>query len=367
MPESVANPASTSMPESTVLASVHHSVPHDSATRHVTGAAPYIDDLPEPRGTLHLALGLAPIARGRLIALDLAAVRAKKGVVAVFTAADIPGRNDVSPALGDEPMMAVLLGAGLTWLLHSSVAMVLFIMALTGAHVIALPLGLTLLLGANIGAGLIPLGLGWREPQSARRILIGNFLFRVAGALVALAFLSTLTGIVLPEGQSPERAIASAHMLFNIALACVFLPFIEQIARLLERYLPDDPAHDASSSRPLHLDEALLDQPALALGAASREVMRLAERVEAMLSDTIHTFSDNDDKRRMAIRKLDDEVDALQEAIKLYLTRLTRQPLSEADARRAFDLILFTTNLEHVGDIIDRNLMELAAKKIKHQ
>jgi len=106
MPESVANPASTSMPESTVLASVHHSVPHDSATRHVTGAAPYIDDLPEPRGTLHLALGLAPIARGRLIALDLAAVRAKKGVVAVFTAADIPGRNDVSPALGDEPMLA---------------------------------------------------------------------------------------------------------------------------------------------------------------------------------------------------------------------------------------------------------------------
>jgi phosphate:Na+ symporter len=268
--------------------------------------------------------------------------------------------------LGDEPTMAVLLAAGLTWLLHSSVAMVLFIMALAGAQVIALPLGLTLLLGANIGAGLIPLGLGWREPQSARRILIGNFLFRVAGALVALAFLSTLTSIVLPEGQSPERAIASAHMLFNMALACVFLPFIEKIARLLERYLPDDPAHDASSSRPLHLDEALLDQPALALGAASREVMRLAERVEAMLSDTIHTFSDNDDKRRMAIRKLDDEVDALQEAIKLYLTRLTRQPLSEADARRAFDLILFTTNLEHVGDIIDKNLLELAAKRQRH-
>lgn len=68
----------------------------------------------------------------------------------------------------------------------------------------------------------------------------------------------------------------------------------------------------------------------------------------------------------MAIRKLDDEVDALQEAIKLYLTRLTRQPLSEADARRAFDLILFTTNLEHVGDIIDKNLLELAAKRQRH-
>ena len=268
--------------------------------------------------------------------------------------------------LGNEPVLSVIFVAGLTWLLHSSVAMVLFIMALAGATVITLPLGLTLLLGANIGAGLIPLGLGWREPQSARRILVGNLAFRVIGALVVLALLSTVSAIVLPAGQTPARAIASTHMIFNIALALVFLPFTERVAALLERLLPDDPGHDASSSRPLHLDEALLDQPALALGAASREVMRLAERVEAMLSDTIHTFSDTDDKRRLGIRKLDDEVDALQEAIKLYLTRLTRQPLSEADARRAFDLILFTTNLEAVGDIIDKNLLELAAKRQRH-
>lgn len=87
------------------LASVHQSVPHDSAIRHVTGSAPYIDDLPEPRGTLHIALGLAPVARGQLVELDLAAVRAKKGVIAVLTAADIPGKNDVSPSLGDEPML----------------------------------------------------------------------------------------------------------------------------------------------------------------------------------------------------------------------------------------------------------------------
>ena len=85
---------------------VHRSLPHDSALRHVTGAAPYIDDIAEPSGTLHVALGLAPVARGRLVALDLAAVRAKKGVIAVLTASDIPGKNDVSPALGDEPMFA---------------------------------------------------------------------------------------------------------------------------------------------------------------------------------------------------------------------------------------------------------------------
>lgn len=84
---------------------VHASTPHDSARLHVSGAATYIDDIPEPAGLLHMALGLSPIARGRLVALDLAPVLASEGVVRVLTAADVPGRNDTSPALFDEPML----------------------------------------------------------------------------------------------------------------------------------------------------------------------------------------------------------------------------------------------------------------------
>jgi phosphate:Na+ symporter len=142
----------------------------------------------------------------------------------------------------------------------------------------------------------------------------------------------------------------------------VFLPFAGLSARLLERLVPnDDKTADANAVR--HLDEELLSTPHLALGAASREVLRLAERVETMLAETMLTFKEADGVRLAAIRKLDDEVDDFQDAIKLYLTRLTRQPLPEAEARRAFDLILFTTNLEHVGDIIDKSLLELAAKR----
>ncbi len=308
------------------------------------------------------------VRQGGRIVIGLALMILSLGMIVGTSTAmrEHPTLTFVLSRLGDEPILSVMLAAGLTWLLHSSVAMVLFIMALAGAQVISLDLALVLLIGANIGGGLIPLGLGWREPQAARRILVGNLAFRVSGAVTALVLLGSLRDLPWVAGQDPARVIANAHMLFNMALAAVFLPFIEPIARVLTRSLPADESREASLSRPLHLDEVLLDQPALALGAASREVMRLAERVEAMLSDTIHTFSDNDDKRRIAIRKLDDEVDALQEAIKLYLTRLTRQPLSEEDARRAFDLILFTTNLEHVGDIIDKNLLELAAKKRRH-
>jgi xanthine dehydrogenase large subunit len=79
---------------------------HDSAARHVSGTAVYIDDMREPEGTLHLAPGRAPAARGRIVLVDLDAVRKTPGVVAVLTAADIPGRNDVSPVMGDDPMLA---------------------------------------------------------------------------------------------------------------------------------------------------------------------------------------------------------------------------------------------------------------------
>ena len=81
-------------------------LPHDSAERHVSGRALYIDDLPEPEGLLHIAVGGSPVARGKLVSLDVGDVRNAPGIIAVLTAADIPGKNDVSPAMGDDPMFA---------------------------------------------------------------------------------------------------------------------------------------------------------------------------------------------------------------------------------------------------------------------
>jgi xanthine dehydrogenase large subunit len=85
---------------------VHKPLAHDSARLHVSGAATYIDDIREPAGTLHIAIGLADKAKGTLRGVDLDAVRAAKGVVAVLTAADIPGKNDIAPAFADEPLLA---------------------------------------------------------------------------------------------------------------------------------------------------------------------------------------------------------------------------------------------------------------------
>ena len=85
---------------------VHKPLPHDSARLHVQGSATYVDDIREPAGTLHIAVGMADKASGELRSLDLAAVRSAPGVVAVLTAADIPGKNDIAPVFADEPLFA---------------------------------------------------------------------------------------------------------------------------------------------------------------------------------------------------------------------------------------------------------------------
>lgn len=270
----------------------------------------------------------------------------------------------VMTRLADDLILALLLGALVTWLAHSSVAVVLLVASLAGTGVLSLPLALALVLGANVGSALIPLGLALRSPAPAKRVLFGNLAFRAIGAAAALGVLAFEVPFATWLGSDPARQVATFHTGFNVALALLFLPLVDPAARLLERVVTEPKR--TSEHRVSHLDEAALDRPAVAIGNATREVMRLADTVELMLREAIHTFEPGQEGRRTEISRLDDEVDRLQEAVKLYLTRVTRQPLDEEDARRCFDLILFTTNLEHVGDIIDRGLLALAAKKHRH-
>ncbi|QEN86607.1 Na/Pi cotransporter family protein [Labrys sp. KNU-23] len=264
--------------------------------------------------------------------------------------------------LNGQPWAALLIGAALAWLVHSSVAILLLVMSLAGAGVVGIPLGFALVLGANIGSGLAPLGLSLAAPIEVRRALLGNLGTRLAGAVVLLPLIGLIQPWLAQLEASGARQIANFHVGFNLLLLIVFLPFIDQTARLLERLVRAPEAPIGERPSPV-LDEGDFDSPSVALVAASREVIRLAELVEIMLRESIITFEEQDDSRRKQISQLDYQVDRLQENIKLYLTRLTRTPLDKDMSRKAFELILFTTNLEHVGDILDKTLLELAAKK----
>jgi phosphate:Na+ symporter len=267
--------------------------------------------------------------------------------------------------LGREPILAVLVGALLTWAAHSSVAVVLLIMSLAASGVLAAPLALALVLGANLGAAITPVGITWGSPAAARRPPVGNLVIRTAGVLAMLPVLQWLLPYLSLLGAEPARMVANFHTLFNLAIAALFLPFVNQAMALIARLLPDQAASD-EPGRPMYLDDGTLDTPAVALTCATREALRMGDEVKKMLLAAGAVLRSDDETLKKETEAADDTVDRLHEAIKLYLTKLNSEELDSHESGRCVEILNFTTNLEHIGDIIDKNLMELASKKIKN-
>jgi phosphate:Na+ symporter len=269
-------------------------------------------------------------------------------------------------AMGGEPLLAFAVAAALTWLAHSSVAIILLIVSLTAAGLIPPQLALVFTLGANLGGAIPPVLATWRGDVAARRVTIGNFGFRLIGCLLVLPLISLVLPELLAMDPQASRAVANFHTGFNIALAIVFLPLVGPAARLVESILPEHlRAEDPGTAR--YLDPTALGTPPLAIAAAARETLRMGDTLERMLRDTLKVFETDDRNLAQTVSRNDDIVDKLHEAIKLYLTQVSQENMGEAESRRAMEIIAFTTNLEHVGDIIDKNLIELATKKIKNR
>ena len=266
--------------------------------------------------------------------------------------------------LTHEPLLALAAAAALTWLAHSSLTVVVLVMSLASLHVISIQLALALTLGANLGGAIAPIVMTLGSPAPARRVPLGNLLMRAAGALGCVWLIPWLAPYLSPLGDSPERMVANFHTGFNLALALIFLPLTGLVALAVEKLLPDgEEAED--EGRPRYLETSSLDTPAVALACAGREVLRMGDAVERMLVRSMEVFRKDDAKLMREIEVADDVVDRLHEAIKLYLTRLTKQELDSSESSRTIEILGFTTNLEHIGDIIDKNVMELAAKKIR--
>lgn len=264
-----------------------------------------------------------------------------------------------------EPILAIVVAALITWASHSSVAVVLLIMSLASIQVVSIQLALAMVLGANVGGGLIAMGLTAGAAPVMRRIPLGNLIMRASGVLLAYPFLPYVQPYLSTLGDSPERMIANYHTGFNLALLCLFLPLLGLINMMCSRLAPDRETTDDPGT-PKYLDSNALETPSVALTAATRETLRMGDAVKEMLLGSQQVLATNDVSLRKSVEATDDIVDQLNEAIKLYLTELTRGEMDKAESERSVEILNFTTNLEHVGDIIDKNLMELAGKKIKN-
>ncbi len=301
-------------------------------------------------GRILVGLGLIILALQLIVAATRPITQAA-GVRALFA------------SLTGDPLLDMLVAALVTVLAYSSLAVVLLTATLTAAMLISLPVALALVLGANVGSGLLGLLNTARMAPEARRVTLGNFLFKLAGCLLVLPFLPYLESWLLAQTAIPAPAVVLFHLGFNAALALVFLGATAPMARLTRRLLPRK-VLDRPESVPRHLDQSALATPALAIGCAAREAIRVADIVEQMLSGLLQVIKTNDRDLAQRIRKMDDIVDDLYTAVKLYLTQISREALEDAEGRRWTEIVSFTINMEQVGDIVERTVDDVVDKKI---
>jgi phosphate:Na+ symporter len=300
-----------------------------------------------------------------LIGLGLMLMALHRFVELLIPYEDVPSLRLLLGAIATQPLLDVILAAGLTWAAHSSVAIVLVIMSFAAQGTVPPMAAFALVLGANLGTAINPVleGATGNDPAS-KRLPIGNLLNRIVGVALALAALPYLSRFMSIWEPNNARAVADFHTVFNIVLALVFFPLLKPYAALLRRWMPTR-IDQADPSRPIYLDPSARETPALALGGAAREALRMADVLEGMLTGLRDAF-DRADRRQIGnTRRMDDVLDKLNTAIKSYVTSLDSDAMSEEDLQRAREILAFATNIEQAGDTVDKNLLGISTKLAK--
>jgi phosphate:Na+ symporter len=307
---------------------------------------------PRDLGRVAIGLGLMLFALQQLLTL-------------VTPYEDVPSLRLLLGAIATQPVIDVILAAALTWAAHSSVAVVLLIVSFAAKGVVPPEAAFALVLGANLGTALNPLleGVIGGDP-SAKRVPIGNLVNRLIGVGLGLALLDPISRFMVTIDPEAARSVADFHTLFNLATAILFLPVLGPFARLLVRALPAR-AVAADPSRPVYLDENAREMPSIALAGAAREALRMVDVLGEMLRGGFDALDRGDRKRLAETKRLDTVLDRLNSAIKQYLTALEPDTLDAADDRRLSQILAFTTDLEHAGDIVAKGVIGLAAKRLR--
>ncbi len=300
-------------------------------------------------GRVSIGLGLI------LLALELI-------VQAVTPITQASGVKVIFASLTGDIMLDALIGAVFAIISYSSLAAVLLTATLTAAGIISFPVALCLVIGANLGSGLLAVLNNSASSAAARRVAMGSLLFKLVGSLLILPFVHPLA-VVLDKLPLPEaELVIYFHVFYNLIRCVVMVPFAGPMARLCERLIRDEPELDMRL-KPKHLDTSALDTPTLALANAARESLRMGDAMEQML-DGLKKIVHGEPREEKALRKIADDINVLYTAIKLYLARMPKDELAEEESRRWAEIIEMSLNLEQASDIVERMGSEIADKSL---
>lgn len=300
-------------------------------------------------GRVAIGLGLMLLALELIVAAATPMTQAQ-GIKVLFA------------SLTGDLLLDALVGALFALISYSSLAAVLLTATLTGAGLISLPVAIGLVIGANIGSGVLAFLNSSLQSPAGRRVALGSLLYKVIGLLLVMPLLDPLVHWLDSLNWNPAELVIAFHLLYNSLRCLLMLPTVGPMARFCNWLLPDR-AEDNGVARPRHLDPTALATPSLALANAVRETLRIGDLIETMLNHLLEVLRDHQPALSKELRRLDDDVDALYSAVKLYLAQVQRDALSEHDNRRWAEIIELAVNLEQAGDIIERMLGKVQDQK----
>ncbi|OUL98643.1 Na/Pi cotransporter family protein [Variovorax sp. JS1663] len=317
---------------------------------------------------LFISRGSTPAGRvGRvLIGLGLMLLALELVVQATGPLFSSPPVLELLASLGSDVLLEITIGAVLAIAAYSSLAVVLLVAAMASSNVVPLDVALGLVLGANLGSGLLAVLTTAKSAIPVRQVTVGNLLFKLLGVAIVAPFVGVYLREARPYISDATQLVVLFHLAFNVAISIGFIGLTDWVARAVKQLLPV-PTEPLAMQRPQHLDPSALSTPTLAISNAAREALHQADIVETMLIGMLKVIRDNDLRMAAELRKMDDTVDELYSAIKYYLTKISREALGEEESRRWTDIISFTINMEQIGDIIERVIIDVEDKKIKKQ
>lgn len=300
-------------------------------------------------GRVGIGLGLIVLAL-QLIVAAAAPITQATGVKVLFA------------SLTGDLLLDALVGAMFALISYSSLAAVLLTATLAGAEIIGLPVAIGLVIGANIGSGLLAFLSTSMQNVAGRQVALGSLLYKLFGLLLIIPVLDPLVAWVETLGFQPQEVVIGFHLIYNTARCLIMLPTVAPMARLCSALLPQQ-NETGGLAKPRHLDLAALSTPSLALANAVRETLRMGDRIENMLGSMLAVLRGTQTAVTQDVRRMGDDVEALYNAIKLYLAQMPREELGEQDNRRWAEIIELTVNLELASGLIERMLRKIQQQK----
>ncbi len=300
-------------------------------------------------GRVAIGLGLIILAL-QLIVEAAGPITHAKGVKVIFA------------SLTGDILLDALVGALFAMISYSSLAAVLLTATLAGANVISLPVAIGLVIGANIGSGVLAFMSTSMQNAAGRQVALGSLLYKLIGLLLIIPVLDPLVHWIDSLDFSPQEMVIGFHLLYNTVRCLILVPTVAPMARLCAWLLPERPEVNGTA-KPRHLDPTALVTPSLALANAARETLRMGDLIDNMLDATLDVLRGKQTAVTMEMRKLTDDVEALYSAIKLYLAQMPREDLGEQDSRRWAEIIELAINLKLASDLIERMLRKVQQQK----